>query len=45
VDDIKAVGGAITINIPIEIEDGHIPQDTHPQLVRLGKHLQASRKK
>ena len=45
VDDIKAVGGAITINVPIEIENGHIPEDTHAQLVRLGKHLQASRKK
>jgi len=45
VDDIKAVGGAITINVPIEIENGHIPEDTHAQLVRLGKHLQAGRKK
>lgn len=45
VDDIKAVGGAITINVPIENENGHIPDDTHAQLVRLGKHLQAARKK
>jgi hypothetical protein len=44
VEDIKAVGGAITINVPIEIESGRILQDTHAQLVRLGKHLQSSRK-
>jgi hypothetical protein len=36
---IKAVGGAITINVPIDIENGHIPEDTHSQLVRLGKTL------
>lgn len=41
VDDIKAVGGALTINVPIENENGHIPEDTHSQLVRLGKHLKA----
>jgi hypothetical protein len=45
VDEIKAVGGAITINVPIENENGHIPDDTHAQLVRLGKHLQSSRKR
>lgn len=45
VDDVKAVGGAITINVPIEIEGGQIPQDTHAQLVRLGQHLRVSRKK
>lgn len=53
-DAVKAVGGAITINVPIGgasgpagvdtssasfIGNGHIPQDTHAQLVRLGKHL------
>ena len=38
-DDVKSVGGAITINVPIDPENGHIPQDTHAQLVRLGKHL------
>jgi hypothetical protein len=44
VEEVKAVGGAITINVPIEIESGHIVQDTHAQLVRLGKHLSAGRK-
>lgn len=39
VDAIKAVGGALTINVPIENANGHIPDDTHSQLVRLGKHL------
>jgi hypothetical protein len=34
---IKSVGGAITINVPIDIENGHIPEDTHSQLVRLGR--------
>jgi hypothetical protein len=43
VDDIKAVGGAITINVPIDVENGLIPKDTHAQLVRLSKHLQANR--
>ena len=38
-DDVKSVGGAITINVPIEIETGHIPPDTHAQLVRLRRHL------
>lgn len=36
---IKAVGGAISINVSIDIENGHIPEDTHSQLVRLGKTL------
>jgi hypothetical protein len=44
VDEVKAVGGAITINVPLEIESGHIPEDTQAQLVRLGRHLQARRK-
>jgi hypothetical protein len=54
VDDVKAVGGAITINVPIGgadgpaggdfsatslVGNGHIPQDSHAQLVRLGKYL------
>ncbi len=43
VDDIKSVGGAITINVPIDRTNGHIPQDTHSQLVRLGKHLRDKR--
>lgn len=41
VDKVKGVGGAITINVPIEIETGHIPQDTLAQMVRLGKHLKS----
>ncbi len=39
VDDVKSVGGAITINVPIQNENGHIPADSHSQLVRLGEHL------
>lgn len=39
VRDIKAVGGAITINVPIDAENGHIPEDSHSQLVRLSKAL------
>ncbi len=42
VADVKSVGGAITINVPIERENGHIPQDSHAQLVRLGRHLHAA---
>ena len=38
-DAVKAVGGALTINVPIEIAHGRIPTDTHAQLVRLGKWL------
>ena len=30
---------AITINVPIDVENGHIPQDSHSQLVRLSKTL------
>ncbi len=41
VDDLKSVGGAITINVPIDQKDGHIPQDTHAQIVRLGKYLKS----
>lgn len=36
---IKSVGGAITINIPIDNETGHLPADDHSQLVRLSKAL------
>ncbi len=36
IDDIKSVGGAITINVPIDVETGYIPPDSHAQLVRLG---------
>ncbi len=39
VDEIKTVGAALTINVPIDKTNGHIPQDTHSQLVRLGRHL------
>ena len=39
VDAVKGVGGALTINVPIEVENGHIPTDSHAQLVRLGRHL------
>lgn len=41
VDAVKAVGGAITINVPIETANGHIPADTHSQLVRLGEYLKS----
>ena len=41
VDDVKSVGGAITINVPIDRENGWVPEDTHSQLVRLGKHLKS----
>lgn len=37
-DSVKSVGGAITINVPIEMENGHIPTDTQSQLVRLGEY-------
>ena len=43
VDDVKSVGGAITINVPIDNQNGHIPLDTHSQLVRLGKHLKSKK--
>ena len=43
VDRVKSVGGAITINVPIEIETGQIPQDTLAQVVRLGRHLKISK--
>ena len=37
VRDVKTVGGAITINVPIDVQDGHIPEDSHSQLVRLAR--------
>ncbi len=37
VRSIKSVGGALTINVPIDVENGHIPDDSHAQLVRLRK--------
>lgn len=36
---VKSVGGAVTINVPIDVETGHIPDDSHAQLVRLSKAL------
>jgi hypothetical protein len=36
---VKAVGGALSINVPIDVETGLIPEDSHSQLVRLGKTL------
>jgi len=36
---IKSVGGAITINVPIDVENGHVPADSHSQLVRMSKAL------
>ena len=44
VDSVKSVCGAITINVPIENSNGHIPDDSHAQLVRLRKHLLAANK-
>jgi len=38
-DVVKSVGGAITINVPLEVETGQIPQDSLAQLERLGRHL------
>ncbi|HSV72566.1 MAG TPA: hypothetical protein VLH79_02265 [Chthonomonadales bacterium] len=43
VDAVKAVGGAVTINVPIDIETGLIPTCSHAQVVRLGEHLRARR--
>jgi hypothetical protein len=42
VDAVKAVGGALTVNVPLDVANGHIPVDTHAQLVRLGRHLRGS---
>jgi hypothetical protein len=41
VQDIKRVGGAITINLPIENATGHIPVDSLETLVRLRRNLKA----
>jgi hypothetical protein len=41
VGDIKGVGGAITINLPIDVATGHIPEDSLATLVRLGRNLKA----
>lgn len=42
VRSVKSVGGALTINVPIDIETGHIPADSHAQLVRLSHALDAT---
>ena len=34
---IKSVGGAITINVPIDVATGHIPAASHSQLVRMAE--------
>jgi hypothetical protein len=39
VQSVKSVGGAVTINVPIDIETGHIAAESHAQLVRLSKSL------
>ncbi len=39
VRDVKRVGGAITINVPIEVDTGHIPEDSLAALARLGRNL------
>jgi hypothetical protein len=39
VRSVKSVGGAITINVPVDIETGHIADDSQTQLVRLSKAL------
>ncbi len=36
---IKGVGGALTINVPIDSTNGHMREETHSQLVRLSKTL------
>ena len=36
---VKSVGGAITINVPLDIANGRIAEDSHAQLVRLSKAL------
>lgn len=37
---VKSVGGAITINVPIDIQTGLISADSHAQLVRLRRYLE-----
>lgn len=36
---VKSVGGAVTINVPVDMPSGLIYSDSHAQLVRLGKWL------
>ena len=36
---MKSVGGAVTINVPLDVTNGRIAEDSHAQLVRLSKAL------
>ncbi|HEX4144673.1 MAG TPA: hypothetical protein VHY91_14295 [Pirellulales bacterium] len=36
---VKGVGGALTINVPIDSKNGHIREESHSHLVRLKNHL------
>ena len=36
---VKSVGGALTINVPIDVQNGHIAVESQAQLVRLSKSL------
>lgn len=39
VRDVKRIGGAVTINVPIDVATGHIPEDSLASLVRLSRNL------
>lgn len=39
VERVKSVGGAVTINVPLDSSNGHIYEDSLAQLVRLGRWL------
>jgi hypothetical protein len=36
---VKSVGGAVTINVPLDVANGHIAEDSHAQLIHLSKAL------
>lgn len=36
---VRSVGGAVTINVPIQFSDGHIAETSYEQLVRVGQRL------
>ena len=40
--DCKAVGGAVTLNVPIDTANGRIPEKTAQQLQRLGEYVSAA---
>ena len=40
---VKSVRGAVTINVPIDLQRGLIPADSHAQLVRLRHFLDAQK--